>query len=331
MQAIAVSHKQIGTTRKEEFELLTQEDVTLPNQLQKSSSTAQITNGVDHTCVMVGSALIYDPESPESLDSNEKSSHDLLAISSSSASTKTPQTLSLLVGTDDDEEEKIGFSNDDVYIVENGSPAAASTWSVKNHSSNSKRATKHDSSRFSEVSLSLFPWNSSGGGLCGGSGEGDGATTDNQSLLPMSPRKLRMQEREAAYQRFYFVISSPVPYLIFVILLAMIVMIFVDVIAISGLVCITAVLMTITLVCGNLWRGREVWGEGHVTSTEKKRVIIDNKLRHNELTYEDRLDSTNEFLDSLFNSIDYSLLLIFLGLFVVVANLESTGIPKQLW
>ena len=68
-----------------------------------------------------------------------------------------------------------------------------------------------------------------------------------------------------------------------------------------------------------------------MTSTEKKRVVIDNKHRHQELTYEDRLDSINEFLDSLFNSIDYSLLLIFLGLFVVVANLESTGIPKKLW
>lgn len=82
---------------------------------------------------------------------------------------------------------------------------------------------------------------------------------------------------------------------------------------------------------GNLWRGREVWGEGHITSTEKQRIIIKNKHQHFELTYEDRLDSINEFFDSLFESIDYSLLLIFLGLFVVVANLESTGIPKQLW
>jgi hypothetical protein len=33
----------------------------------------------------------------------------------------------------------------------------------------------------------------------------------------------------------------------------------------------------------------------------------------------------------LFNSIDYSILMIFLGTFVVIANIESTGIPKRLW
>ena len=33
----------------------------------------------------------------------------------------------------------------------------------------------------------------------------------------------------------------------------------------------------------------------------------------------------------MFKSIDYSLLIIFLGTFVVVANMESTHIPKALW
>ena len=33
----------------------------------------------------------------------------------------------------------------------------------------------------------------------------------------------------------------------------------------------------------------------------------------------------------LSNSIDYSILMIFLGTFVVIANIESTGIPKRLW
>ena len=39
----------------------------------------------------------------------------------------------------------------------------------------------------------------------------------------------------------------------------------------------------------------------------------------------------NNFFDDVFNSIDYTLLLIFLGTFIVVANVESTGIPKSLW
>ena len=46
---------------------------------------------------------------------------------------------------------------------------------------------------------------------------------------------------------------------------------------------------------------------------------------------EERTESLNDFFEELFNSIDYSLLIIFLGTFVVVANIDSTGIPKYLW
>lgn len=43
------------------------------------------------------------------------------------------------------------------------------------------------------------------------------------------------------------------------------------------------------------------------------------------------IESMNDFFEELFDSIDYNLLLIFMGLFVVVENLDSTGIPKQIW
>lgn len=49
------------------------------------------------------------------------------------------------------------------------------------------------------------------------------------------------------------------------------------------------------------------------------------------MTKEDRLDNLNEFFDAMFGSIDYSLLLIFLGTFIVVENMSSTGIPRQIW
>ena len=64
-----------------------------------------------------------------------------------------------------------------------------------------------------------------------------------ESASLLSPRKRRLQEREAAHRRFPFAISSPFPYMILLILLAMVVMIFIDLISISGLVCITAVVM----------------------------------------------------------------------------------------
>jgi hypothetical protein len=59
----------------------------------------------------------------------------------------------------------------------------------------------------------------------------------------LSPRKRRMKQREATIKKLMFLISSPFPYMILLLLLAMIVMIFVDVMSISGLVCITAVIM----------------------------------------------------------------------------------------
>ena len=67
--------------------------------------------------------------------------------------------------------------------------------------------------------------------------------------------------------------------MILILLVAMIVMIFVDVISITGLVCVTAVLMVVALVSTNLWRGTEVWGE-----------MANDELRihPHELTYEDR-------------------------------------------
>ena len=59
----------------------------------------------------------------------------------------------------------------------------------------------------------------------------------------------------------------------------MIVRIFVDVISITGLVCMTAVFMVVSLVWMNLWRGTEVWGEA---------LNNELKVHPHELTYEDR-------------------------------------------
>lgn len=105
--------------------------------------------------------------------------------------------------------------------------------------------------------------------------------------------------------------------------------------------------MVVTVVAGNLWRGREVWGEAAVSYKQvpdysqencplspcrkqddelelrntrnrpkltSSKLVIEPLLAPHELTYEDRLDSVNEFFESLFDSIDYSLLIIFLGM-----------------
>lgn len=49
------------------------------------------------------------------------------------------------------------------------------------------------------------------------------------------------------------------------------------------------------------------------------------------MTSEEKIENTQEFFENLFNSIDYNLLLIFLGTFIVVENFDSTGIPGKFW
>ncbi len=64
-------------------------------------------------------------------------------------------------------------------------------------------------------------------------------------------------------------------------------------------------------------------------------VPVENQQLHNysplPITHEDKIDNLNEFFEDLFGSIDYSLLLIFLGTFIVVENMASTGIPRAIF
>lgn len=104
-------------------------------------------------------------------------------------------------------------------------------------------------------------------------------------------------------------LNSPIPYSLTMILFGMIVMIFVNIMSISALVCITALIMILTVVLGNRWRGRPIRQSGGGKSSIE----------------------LNEFFEDLFGSVDYALLIIFLGTFIVVGNVESTGIPRYLW
>eukprot|EP00606_Chrysophyceae_sp_TOSAG23-5_P001083 GSChrysophyteH2.ASY1.ANO1.699.1 assembled CDS len=117
-------------------------------------------------------------------------------------------------------------------------------------------------------------------------------------------------------QKIGKIVTSPYPYLLLIIVAVMIVMIFVDVMAISGLIVVFAMIMVCTVVLGNHWRSR-------VDATEHSPII--------ELSLDERERQLEDFFEDMFGSIDYNLLFIFGGLFVVVANLEGTGIPKTFW
>lgn len=157
----------------------------------------------------------------------------------------------------------------------------------------------------------------------------------------------------------------------------------------SALTCISAIVMVVTLVIGNHWRGQHIWGEVEDPATQTKvaektmtasissRIFLDEEqgsfhasadassdskgyvivkeqkeathrrsltmndagrnknsfLKSNSkkllltipeeqgnhlllpMTNEEKIDNINEFFEELFNSIDYSILLIFMGMF----------------
>lgn len=202
------------------------------------------------------------------------------------------------------------------------------------------------------------------------------AAADPASLL--SPRRRRARAQEQMMQRVVRVVSSPLPYIVLVLLFVMIVMIFVDIMPISSLICVAAIVMVLTVVFGNhCCRQGVVWESDHDTklpllastalspSSQQQQhsryvraagsdsfyeqdleqadrdgattsdAVVPGMQHHGQslgpLTREDKLDSLNDFFEELFKSIDYSLLFIFLGTFIVVENMAETGIPRRLW
>lgn len=169
-----------------------------------------------------------------------------------------------------------------------------------------------------------------------------GAETELPSAMsPISPQPLKLVKPEELAKResrqslegeattvskVARIISSPAPYIMLVLLAAMICMIFVNVMAISGLICVSAIIMVLTLTYGNHWNGTSLYAD-----EEEREDGPDGQVVRKKSTHEERVVAREEFFEEMFESIDMNLLLIFLGLFVVVANLEATGIPKMVW
>lgn len=139
-------------------------------------------------------------------------------------------------------------------------------------------------------------------------------------------------------------IITPFPYAMLILMAFMIALIFVDIISIFGLICLTAVIMVVILVLGNHWQGLPIWGTTTSNELESLSLLSSSTSPTNQqnnqqnstttthfLTAEEKSKNTNEFFEDLFNSLDYNLLFIFLGLFVVVENIDSTGIPNKIW
>lgn len=212
--------------------------------------------------------------------------------------------------------------------------------------------------------------------------------TKRGSALSPSPRKRRQKKESQAVNNLIHVVSSPFPYMVLILLGIMIIMIFVDIMPISSLICVFAMIMVVSVVIGNHWRNQKIWTvynmDGTIPQTkahsrqssvtvfgthtpspapshpstplpsvygnaagspfppyEASMSLSKQNVPNGDsedsgddsagLSSEDKVANLQEFFEELFSSLDYSLLIIFLGLFVVVANMETTGLPKYIW
>lgn len=157
---------------------------------------------------------------------------------------------------------------------------------------------------------------------------------------PTSPSRISISTEKLEAPREHFVVS-PMPFMVIFLLLVMITMIFVDIMNIAALITMTAMVMICFIVFGNHWQNQLIQVPMSPECDDDSPAVVvpiddmeaDSPLVQEKrpLTREEKMNDLNLFFDSVFNSIDYTLLLIFLGTFIVVANVESTGIPKSLW
>ena len=94
--------------------------------------------------------------------------------------------------------------------------------------------------------------------------------------------------------------------------------------------------MVLTLVVGNHLKQDVIWSRNKVELDEESEgsqsASAHGTTSPKELvSSEERAEKLDQFFEALFDSIDYNLLFIFLGLFIVVSNLEATGLPKKVW
>lgn len=146
------------------------------------------------------------------------------------------------------------------------------------------------------------------------------------SLVLASPEKSSATPMSQQIVRF---LITPFPYAMLLLMAIMVALLFVDLISIFGLICVTAVFMVVVLVLGNHWQGLPIWGI--TSSSHLYEGTISDSVSQHKMTAQEKIENTQQFFEDLFQSLDYNLLFIFLGLFVVVENIDSTGIPRKIW
>jgi Na+/H+ antiporter NhaD/arsenite permease-like protein len=153
-------------------------------------------------------------------------------------------------------------------------------------------------------------------------------------LHPMSPMKRSIVESQAAKDQsanpllddgdndmYYsdYRLQGPFPFAIVALTVVMVICIFAEVMSIAGVVLSFALIMTVVVVMSSHWTNKQIL----IDSVSGPQLVP--------LSREQKIENMNFFFEELFRSIDLNILLIFIGLFVVVDNLDSTGIPRAMW
>ena len=145
-----------------------------------------------------------------------------------------------------------------------------------------------------------------------------GASDSALSASALTRGEDHEQEGGATHYSEYW-LQGPFPYSMALLTLLMVVCIFAEVMTIAGIIASFAIIMTVSVVFSNYWKGTQVLVDTH----DGPQLVP--------LTREQKVENVNFFFEELFASIDMNILLIFIGLFIVVDNLDSTGIPKAMW
>lgn len=219
-------------------------------------------------CPGIQVKAVYPPSSTHALE-NDKSV-PMAAMASDHAGTAprdaTPHTRSR--------------SNSISSTGSGGSSRSGKSGNKKRSSSSSSRSSRAKQEGYSKVPT-VVPGASAPGAhenpamslvMCGTETELPG------SMSALSPRPLKLvkpedlDERHQGQQRaeddsstaskvVARIISSPAPYIMLILLGVMICMIFVNVMAISGLICVSAIIMILTLTWGNHWKGTSLYAD----------------------------------------------------------------------
>ena len=127
-------------------------------------------------------------------------------------------------------------------------------------------------------------------------------TSDSAADL-LSPRS-RARNNTILGRFTNYIVATPIPFMMFAVAFIMIILIFCNIMSISGLVCVTAVVMVVSSVCGAQWSKKMIWVQSD-TAASSSSVVSGNTSpqMYDSLSAEEKKENIEQFYEEMFNSI----------------------------